>query len=150
MTLNSNSISAKLYRYFYSTERMPESLCTYFWALVLAYILIIPLEITGLVGSLMRFISPILREATPSNPGFKTVLSIFAFLCGILLYFVLIPVLQFFYEYKRADIIAAFSVDVILLVFFTILFFASTNKKFLVVEYTKAKIKGICPRITWK
>jgi hypothetical protein len=128
---------------------MPESLCTYFWALVLAYILIIPLEITGSIGSLMRLVIPGVND-TPSNPAFKTLLSFFAVFFAILLYFLLIPVLQFFYEYKTKDIIAASIVDVILLVYFTILFFASTDKKFLVVEYTKAKIKGICPRITWK
>lgn len=45
MKLNQNSISARLYRWFYVTGRMPQSLCPYFWKLVIAYILVIPFAI---------------------------------------------------------------------------------------------------------
>jgi hypothetical protein len=45
MKLNRNSISVKLYRWFYGTVRLPENLCPYFWKLVLAYILFIPYSI---------------------------------------------------------------------------------------------------------
>jgi amino acid transporter len=149
MTLNSNSISAKLYRYFYSKQNMPESLCTYFWALVLAYLFIIPLEITGLIGTLMRFVFPIIRD-TPSNPTCKTFISIVCFWCGVLIYFMLIPVLQFFYHFEEKDILGAKFIDVLIFIIFMIIYFSNTNRRFLVIEYTKAKIKGICPRITWK
>ena len=37
MELNYNSLSAKVYRNFYETSRMPESLCPYFWKLVVAW-----------------------------------------------------------------------------------------------------------------
>lgn len=37
MKLNYNSISAKVYRNFYETSHMPESLCPYFWKLVAAW-----------------------------------------------------------------------------------------------------------------
>ncbi len=39
MKLNQNSISAKLYRWFYKTDTMPPNLCPYFWKLVTAVIL---------------------------------------------------------------------------------------------------------------
>ena len=39
MKLNQNSISAKLYRWFYKTDTMPTNLCPYFWKLVTAVIL---------------------------------------------------------------------------------------------------------------
>jgi hypothetical protein len=48
MILKQNSISAKVYRNFYETSNMPESLCPYFWKLVAAWpitILFIPLLI---------------------------------------------------------------------------------------------------------
>lgn len=48
MELKRNSISARVYRNFYETSRMPESLCPYFWKLVVAWpltILFIPLLI---------------------------------------------------------------------------------------------------------
>ncbi len=45
MKLNQNSLSAKLYRWFYGTEVMPTNLCPYFWKLVAAYIFAAPLAI---------------------------------------------------------------------------------------------------------
>ncbi len=45
MKLNQNSISVKLYRWFYGLEDykdLPGNLCPYFWKLVLAYLLLIP------------------------------------------------------------------------------------------------------------
>ena len=48
MELNRNSISARVYRNFYDTSHMPESLCPYFWKLVAAWpitILFLPLLI---------------------------------------------------------------------------------------------------------
>jgi hypothetical protein len=48
MKLNQNSISARIYRWFYMTNTMPKSLCPYFWKLVVAYILFIPWSIISL------------------------------------------------------------------------------------------------------
>lgn len=42
MKLSQNSISAKLYRWFYLIDTMPENLCPYFWKLVVMWIFIIP------------------------------------------------------------------------------------------------------------
>jgi hypothetical protein len=39
MKLNQNSLSAKLYRWFYKTDTMPTNLCPYFWKLVTVVIL---------------------------------------------------------------------------------------------------------------
>ena len=48
MKLNQNSIVAQLYRWFYATQRMPKSLCPYFWKLVIMWILIVPYSILAL------------------------------------------------------------------------------------------------------
>jgi magnesium-transporting ATPase (P-type) len=45
MKLNKNSISAKLFRWFYGTSELPTNLCPYFWKLVMAYVFAIPLFI---------------------------------------------------------------------------------------------------------
>jgi hypothetical protein len=45
MKLNKNSISAKLFRWFYGTKELPTNLCPYFWKLVMAYVFVIPLFI---------------------------------------------------------------------------------------------------------
>ena len=42
MKLNQNSLSARLYRWFYLTDSMPQNLCPYFWKLVIMWIIIIP------------------------------------------------------------------------------------------------------------
>ena len=48
MKLNKNSISAKLFRWFYGTTELPTNLCPYFWKLVMAYVFAIPLFIIPL------------------------------------------------------------------------------------------------------
>jgi len=45
MKLNHNSISARLYRWFYMTDKMPQTLCPYFWKLVVMWIFILPILI---------------------------------------------------------------------------------------------------------
>lgn len=42
MKLNSNSLSSKLYRWFYGTNDLPNNFCPYFWKLLLAWITLIP------------------------------------------------------------------------------------------------------------
>ncbi len=48
MTLKFNSLPAKLYRWFYSTNDMPQSLCPYFWKLTLMWIFILPYTLVSL------------------------------------------------------------------------------------------------------
>lgn len=42
MKLNSNSLSSKLYRWFYGTNDLPNNFCPYFWKLLLAWVTLIP------------------------------------------------------------------------------------------------------------
>jgi hypothetical protein len=48
MTLDQNSTSARLYKWLYSTEDLPNNLCPYFWKVVLAYLIIIPYTLLAL------------------------------------------------------------------------------------------------------
>lgn len=54
MELNSNGVSARLYRWFYLTDRMPQSLCPYFWKLVIAYTFLAPFAILNFPIFLFR------------------------------------------------------------------------------------------------
>lgn len=45
MQINYNSLTAKLYRWFYATSKMPSNLCPYFWKLVIATIFAVPTAI---------------------------------------------------------------------------------------------------------
>lgn len=48
MTLNLDSVSARLYRWFYDKEQMPDNLCPYFWKLVLMWLMILPYMVVTL------------------------------------------------------------------------------------------------------
>ena len=58
MKLNINSVSARLYRWFYATTQMPQSLCPYFWKLVLMWVFILPYTILSLPCILMDLKDP--------------------------------------------------------------------------------------------
>jgi len=45
MKLDHNSLSAKLYRWFYGTSKMPNNLCPYFWKLVISIVFGVPFGI---------------------------------------------------------------------------------------------------------
>lgn len=53
MKLHANSLTAQLYRWFYATSTMPESLCPYFWKMILAWVFLIPYTILSLPVILM-------------------------------------------------------------------------------------------------
>lgn len=48
MKLSKNSISSKLYRWFYCANELPVSLCPYFWQLVIAWVFLIPVAVIRL------------------------------------------------------------------------------------------------------
>lgn len=48
MKLNLNSVTARLYRWFYTTYDMPQSLCPYFWKLAIMWTFIIPYSAVAL------------------------------------------------------------------------------------------------------
>jgi acyl-homoserine lactone acylase PvdQ len=68
MKLNINSTSAQLYRWFYATEQMPQSLCPYFWKLVLMWVFILPYTILSLPVILMDLKDPD-RRTTGERAG---------------------------------------------------------------------------------
>lgn len=59
VNLNFNSLDAKLYRWFYITDNMPKSLCSYFWKLLFMWILIIPYTIFSLPTIILSFFKKI-------------------------------------------------------------------------------------------
>jgi protein-S-isoprenylcysteine O-methyltransferase Ste14 len=55
MKLNHNSVSARLYRWFYLTDTMPANLCPYFWKLVIMWIIIVPYSIVSAPSNIIQF-----------------------------------------------------------------------------------------------
>jgi hypothetical protein len=54
MNLNFDSNTAKLYRWVYAKNSMPQNLCPYFWKVVLMYFIIIPYAILSLPYLFMK------------------------------------------------------------------------------------------------
>jgi len=48
MQLSKESTTASLYRWYYATKNMPQSLCPYFWKVVVMYLTLIPYTIFSL------------------------------------------------------------------------------------------------------
>jgi hypothetical protein len=69
MKLNINSNSAQLYRWFYGTSRMPESLCPYFWKLVLMWTFILPYSILSLPVIIMERLDRSQTHSTGERAG---------------------------------------------------------------------------------
>ena len=82
MKLNQNSISAKIYRWFYLKTEMPSNLCPYFWKLVIAYALLIPVLVVTLVYETI-YINASRADKPADSPGERFVLGILAW---VLLY----------------------------------------------------------------
>lgn len=89
MKLNHNSISARLYRWFYLTDNMPTNLCPYFWKLVLMYVLIIPAALLYMPGHIMK--SHTTEMAERAAVGLVGWVLTFAAFCAIF------PITYFFY-----------------------------------------------------
>jgi hypothetical protein len=63
MELNLNSLTAKLYRWFYNQYEMPNSLCPYFWKMIIMYVFIIPYSIISLPQIIFELITKERSEA---------------------------------------------------------------------------------------
>lgn len=71
MELNLNSLHARIFRWvlFVSKDRMPKSLCPYFWQSVLMWLFIVPLLAMGLP---VRFLKIIILRENPRYLSFSS------------------------------------------------------------------------------
>lgn len=164
MKLYLNSPTARLYRWYYVKEEMPQSLCPYFWKLLLMWVFFIPCVIFSLPRMLFEKSSPVARFYE-------------RWLCGLFIWAILISILSslfsisvFWYIYPKDT--ALYNVQIcgmIFLIVYVILFVIflvgkikdstkhKRNIKFkikekrpsIVKEFIKAKYNKYCPRIEW-
>lgn len=169
MELNRNSLSARVYREVYNTRHMPESLCPYFWKLVLAYpliVLLLPLLIPTWIT--LKFQD----EADNEYPiGAKAVIGLLLYAFGFVVFMIGVFISSCWISYYKGTIMYQFYfsggfISFILGVFsvsFLIKYIIDNRKykrKFnneyveekpnLIVEFVKAKYNKYCPKITWK
>ena len=90
MTLNYNSFNAKLYRYFYNEREMPNSICPYFWKLLMAWVFIIPVSIfsfPAVIGEIITKQSVGLFRVFASFFLYLVICVVTAMVCTIMLFF---------------------------------------------------------------
>jgi len=160
MKLYKNSFSAKLYQYFYSVNdwQMPKSLCPYFWKLVIAYLLFIPLEILAMPFNICVVIYNVIKQEKAFKgmfdcdiPPIGKVL-IVALFCSLLtgLFYAFIPLINLFHPVSKEVLIGGYVTDFFALIIGIVAFFVwYKDNDNLMKDYISAKIKGICPRIEW-
>ena len=91
MKLNKNSISAKLFRWFYGTTELPTNLCPYFWKLVMAYVFAIPLFIIPLPYVIIN------KDTCNESPGNRIWMGIICWFILFSLITALTPIMLFWY-----------------------------------------------------
>ena len=177
MEINYNSTSARIYREFYNTKRMPESLCPYFWKLVFAW------PITILLSPLLIPIW-IIEKFDKGNSDIPVIGKAFVgsilYGCLFLVFCMGVTISSIWITYYQKTVwfqwyIGGFLVMFGLLVAGVILLFRMwKDKRYqkrldsswdengnyipiedrvkpnIIIEFVKAKYNRYCPKITWK
>lgn len=176
MELNSNSLIAKLYRWFYKQNEMPNSLCPYFWKMIMMYVLIIPYSIISLPQIIFELITKERSEGPRMALG--AILYIMLFF-GLTIIFTLItlPIWGYFpsdsigITFQITGSIGFLGGLSVLFTHLIITYRQNRTRKFifdkktdgyirnpkykgekpnLVKEFIKAKYNKYCPKINWK
>ena len=179
MKLSTNSISAKLYRWFYYTDIMPSNLCPYFWKLVIMYLTIIPYFLVSLP---VQVITKFRKKEISETIGYTFFFYVLIF---FLIVFISLPVVLLSNGYPNPFWETIFPASVViwtaLLVFgvyvgikylkdqyeeskkmydefggvyygvdeFNRKIYVRPSKPNILVEFIKAKYNKYCPKINW-
>ena len=177
MKLNSNSISSKLYRWFYGTNDLPNNLCPYFWKLVLAWLVLIPYSLVCapvIIGELINKDYRYHDNSTGKRIGFSVLIYTLLFFIGCMLssigWFFIHPEEDSFYQFMGTLGFCLWGCAIVISVVEGYKAFKEWNysrkikydkngyriwnepkeeKTYLVVEFTKAKYNKYCPKIDW-
>jgi uncharacterized Tic20 family protein len=177
MKLKSNSISSKLYRWFYGTNDLPNNLCPYFWKLVLAWLVLIPYSLVCAPVIIMELFDKSYDyndNSTGKRIGFSALVyfMLFCVVCMISFigWFFVIPEKDSFYMFLGTMGGMIWIISIILGSIEGYKAFKEWNyrrkikydengrriwnqpkeeKTYLVVEFAKAKYNKYCPKIDW-
>ena len=177
MKLNQNSISSKLYRWFYGTKELPTNLCPYFWKLVLAWLVLVPYSLVCLPVILTEIYNK-KYSYTDNSTGKRIGLSAIIY---IMIFFILcmITTISWFFILLEKDSFYGFMGTIGGLLWVTSIVIgiiegakalkernqrrkikydergnriwdeSKEEKTYLVVEFVKAKYNKYCPKIDW-
>lgn len=164
MNLSLNSRTARLYRWFYNQNEMPENLCPYFWKSVFMWVVLIPYSIY----TFPMFIINYFRKETQSfKENIKEVGVIY-----LLTFFVvsmiaaitriwIVPEKALFLQALQGVGFALWNIIGILVLCFTITVISDKISKkkqknkyakkepSIIIEFAKAKYHQYCPTLKW-
>ena len=162
MKLNKNSISAKLFRWFYRTSELPTNLCPYFWKLVMAYVFAIPVFIISLPYAIID------KDSCNESLGNRIGKGLVCWFGLFLLITALTPIILFWYtpvkdSFLEILIIWGLLTGMIGLIIGVMWFIHHLGEKIkerrnlpkeekrsnIVVEMVKATYYKYCPKIDW-
>lgn len=177
MKLNSNSISVKLYKWFYATNVLPTNLCPYFWKLVFAWFIVIPYSLFCLPVILMELFDKtyeVTDNSTGKRIGYSSLTYFFLFLVGCMLssigWFFIQPEKDSFYGFMGSLGFCLWGTGIVIGILEGVKALKKWNrtrkikydvngrriwnqpkeeKTYLVVEFVKAKYNKYCPKIEW-
>ena len=177
MKLNSNSISSKLYRWFYGTNVLPNNLCPYFWKLVLSWLVLIPYSLVCAPVIILELMDKNYKyhdNSTGKRIGFSilTYFILFCIGCALSLigWFFITPEKDSFYMFMGTLGSFIWIIAIVVGLIEGIKLIKDWNRKrkikyddngrriwsepkeektYLIVEFTKAKYNKYCPKIDW-
>lgn len=156
MQLNQNSLSARLYKEFYSCENLPTNLCPYFWKLVVAYvvspiyfIVVYPIKRKWMLGKIFSGILFAFAVAIA--------LTVIGFLLYINYHLIRAAIGCYYYKSWLANSAIFWDTYIFVVLPGIIKYFKGekspkekVKREYLVTEFIKAKYNRYCPQITWK
>jgi len=167
MELNYNSFSSKLYRWVYSTEKMPQNLCPYFWKLLVAWGVSLPLLCLTFPYEIMNRL--IFKENSSEFPIPGRIFLSFVIVVLLAAVIALLSAFSLFWGWPPEDTLRASLVQGGLFLWMIAIIVGITlglielqkkrkekreevreSKDNLIVEFVKAKYHKYCPQITWK
>lgn len=147
MKINKNSFSSKIYKYVYNVEdwELPNNLCSYFWKLIGAFLIIPLFLISHLIIAVIK--RRIKREDLPL--GILLLYSLLSLFGMVMVHFT--EPTNLFYIFIEIFGITGYIILTMSIIGYVIY---RLDKKYkggnnIVSEYIKAKKNKMCPRIEW-
>ena len=178
LTLDSNSIVARLYRWFFITNTLPNNLCAYFWKTAFAIILFVPVFILSIPAIILDRITKFVwfydyednsyEEGSPwiMRPfiGVLVACTVFMVICAFGMFIILLSHIK--YE-PKSFLEMVLVIGTCTWAFAVIIGGVALYQKYkdklereedegnpkapsIIVSYIKAKKNKYCPKITWK
>ncbi len=177
MKLNEDKLTPTLYKWFYNTE-VPTNFCPYFWRVCIMYIAILPVTILGL-PPILFFDNPWSKVGDRENNTTRVLFGLLCYMALFFLFALVSVFFTITKTYPKDgfwDITRQLGVSIwfVIIVFSlyvltclisnkikekrrnkrhtktnSIELFNYEPKKYLLVEFVKAKYKRYCPKIEW-